>query len=101
MSLGERIGLWVFSRLARVGSLEMVVPDGRVVVLGSGDPKADVRIDDYAVVGDSGVEVVRSFLLDTTLLNDAALRNAGLEQADTDDSDHLPIVIDLRRTSRD
>ncbi len=52
---------------------------------------------DYALVADDGVELVRAFVLDTTLLDDASLRRAGLHQRDTDDSDHLPLVIDLRR----
>jgi len=52
---------------------------------------------DYALVADDGIEVVRAFVLDTTLLDDASLRRAGLHQRDTDDSDHLPLVIDLRR----
>lgn len=73
--------------------------------LGSGDaitwrdqrsPFAPGRLD-YAVVADGGVELERAFILDTSLLTDASLRAAGLERKDTEGSDHLPLVIDLRR----
>ena len=73
--------------------------------LGSGDaitwreqrsPFAPGRLD-YALVADAGVEIVQSFVLDTSLFTDASLRRAGLKRTDTDDSDHLPLVMDLRR----
>lgn len=73
--------------------------------LGAGDaitwrdqrsPFAPGRLD-YAVVADDGVELERAFILDTSLLTDASLRAAGLERKDTDGSDHLPLVFDLRR----
>jgi len=56
---------------------------------------------DYALVADDGVEVAQTFILDTTLLTDATLRQSGLERTDTDGSDHLPVVIDLHRTGQD
>ncbi len=55
---------------------------------------------DYALIADDGVELVGSFILDTTLLSDASLSKAGLMRTDTDGSDHLPMVLDLRRTGQ-
>jgi endonuclease/exonuclease/phosphatase family metal-dependent hydrolase len=49
---------------------------------------------DYALVG--GAEIVRSFVLNTRILSDRALEAAGLDRADAQASDHMPIVVDLR-----
>jgi len=52
MSLGERVGFWVFRRLTRVGTLQLKTPDGRLLVFGRGDPIADIQLHDYKAVGD-------------------------------------------------
>lgn len=52
---------------------------------------------DYALVGRSQARVARSFVLDTRRLSDASLRDAGLERDDSSGSDHLPLVVDVRR----
>lgn len=54
---------------------------------------------DYALIADDGVELVNSFILDTALLSDESLSKSRLLRKDTDGSDHLPMVFDLRRTS--
>lgn len=51
---------------------------------------------DHAIVGDAGVEVVRSFVLDTLRLSDDALHAMGVRRSDGEASDHLPTVIDIR-----
>lgn len=51
---------------------------------------------DYVLVGDAGLEVSRSFVLDTARLSEAALAAHGLERADSAASDHRPIVVDVR-----
>jgi len=94
-----------------VGGLDFAGSDLRVIEprrLGSGDAItwrdqrsrfAPGRLD-YMLVADDGVAVLQAFILDTTLLTDASLRKAGLQRKDTDDSDHLPLVVDLRRTTQ-
>jgi endonuclease/exonuclease/phosphatase family metal-dependent hydrolase len=51
---------------------------------------------DFLVVGESAVEVVRSFVVDLSVLGNPALAGLGLEPGTTDPSDHLPVVVDLR-----
>lgn len=51
---------------------------------------------DYTLFGESGAEMIHAFALDTSRLSDAALARMGLDRADTDASDHRPVVIDLR-----
>ena len=55
---------------------------------------------DYVLVSDSALRVVNAFSVDTRLLDQAALRSAGLEADSTDGSDHLPLVVDLAPASR-
>ncbi len=50
---------------------------------------------DYAVYSGSALRQARAFVLDARVLSDRALEIAGLDKADTDASDHLPMVIDL------
>ncbi len=52
---------------------------------------------DWVVVGGRGVEVARSFIFDTQDLSDGALRAAGLQRSDSSGTDHLPVVVDIRR----
>jgi len=52
VTLAERFGIWVFSRLAREGTLILTLPDGGSRVVGDGAPEADVGIEDYSAVGD-------------------------------------------------
>ena len=52
MTLTERFGIWVFSRLAREGTLILTLPDGGSLVVGRGAPQADIGIEDYSAVGD-------------------------------------------------
>jgi endonuclease/exonuclease/phosphatase family metal-dependent hydrolase len=51
---------------------------------------------DFAVYSDSTAAPEQAFVLDTTLLSDAALARAGLQRLDSRASDHMPVVIDLR-----
>jgi endonuclease/exonuclease/phosphatase family metal-dependent hydrolase len=51
---------------------------------------------DFALVGDAAAGVSQAFVLDSRILTNAALSEAGLEGADTDASDHLPLVVDIR-----
>lgn len=50
---------------------------------------------DYIGYSDSRWRLHRAFVLDSTLLGEEALREAGLERQDSETSDHLPVVIDL------
>ncbi len=50
MTLKERLGSWVFGRLARVGTIELTVPSGRVSVIGDGSPVADLQVANGAAV---------------------------------------------------
>jgi alkaline phosphatase D len=50
---------------------------------------------DYVTYSDHSLRVVNAFVLDTGLLDRAALRAAGLEAGDSAASDHLPVVVDL------
>lgn len=52
---------------------------------------------DYMLYSASSAGLVNAFLLETAILHDAALAAAGLERGDSAFSDHLPLVIDLRR----
>lgn len=52
MKLTESVGLWVFRRLARKGTLELELPDGRVKRIGRGAPIARLVVRDYEVVGE-------------------------------------------------
>jgi cyclopropane-fatty-acyl-phospholipid synthase len=52
MSALSALGIWVFRRLARVGTLQLELPTGERVVIGSGAPEADVTIRDKSVVTD-------------------------------------------------
>ncbi len=48
---------------------------------------------DYALVS---ISPEAAFVFDTSLLTDVALARLGLDRTDTDASDHLPLVVDLR-----
>jgi exonuclease III len=50
---------------------------------------------DYLTAGAAALEVVRSFVLDASILSDSALRDLGLEPGEVA-SDHLPVVVDVR-----
>ena len=52
---------------------------------------------DWLLYSDSTLEVVSAFVLDTARLSDAALRHSELERQDSRASDHLPVVVDVRR----
>ncbi|MEM8738540.1 MAG: alkaline phosphatase D family protein [Planctomycetota bacterium] len=51
---------------------------------------------DFISYSDSSAEVTASFVLDTQVLSESSLRRMGLERDDTDATDHLPVVVDLR-----
>lgn len=51
---------------------------------------------DYLVYSDASTELVRSFVLDTSRLSDAALNAAGLSRSDSLATDHRPVVVDVR-----
>lgn len=50
---------------------------------------------DYCVYGDAGQQVVKSYVLDALELGPLLRRRMGIAIADTDISDHLPLVVDL------
>jgi endonuclease/exonuclease/phosphatase family metal-dependent hydrolase len=52
---------------------------------------------DYIAAGGSELEIVRAFVLDTRRLSDAALARMGLDRGDGAASDHVPLVVDVRR----
>lgn len=50
MKLNERFGLAVLRALARRGRLDLTLPDGTGVVIGSGTPSGDLVVSDYRAV---------------------------------------------------
>jgi cyclopropane-fatty-acyl-phospholipid synthase len=61
MRLAERLGLAVFRLLARKGRLELVLPDGTSASIAKGEPRADLTINDYRVVGEVLREGITGF----------------------------------------
>jgi cyclopropane-fatty-acyl-phospholipid synthase len=59
MTVSERLGLWVLSRLARSGQLTLTLPNGQVHRIGVGSPSADMTIVELSSIGD----IIRSGLL--------------------------------------
>jgi len=53
---------------------------------------------DYLVYGDAGADLLNAFVLDTRRLDDTSLARMGLYRADSEASDHMPLVVDLRPT---
>ncbi len=51
---------------------------------------------DYLLYSDAVAEAVNSFVLDTSVMSEAALARLGLDADDTSNSDHLPVVLDVR-----
>lgn len=73
----------------------LVLGDASAATWSSGKgPFSPGRLD-YALVGDAGATVTRSFVFDTSVLSDAALARIGLDRSDSSASDHLPIVVDI------
>ena len=66
------------------------------------DPRAGFSPSrlDYMLYSDSSAEAVNAFALDTAVLDAASLRRHALRAEDSAFSDHLPIVVDLRKRSR-
>ncbi len=61
-----------------------------------GQPYLPGRLD-FALVSDSTVQVVESFVFDSALLSDSELKASGVLRGDCGEaSDHLPIVVDLK-----
>lgn len=50
---------------------------------------------DYVLYAPSRIEVVNSFVLDSTILADETLARTGLDRGDSESSDHLPVVVDV------
>jgi endonuclease/exonuclease/phosphatase family metal-dependent hydrolase len=82
---------------------ELAVAGPTVLGDGSGYTWADPKTPfspgrlDYVIYSDSSVEIVNQFILDASVLSDAALAAMGLDRSDTRISDHLPVVVDFRR----
>ncbi len=51
---------------------------------------------DYVLSTASKAELLQTFIVDTGRMSPESLEAAGLSATDTDDSDHLPVVVDLR-----
>lgn len=51
---------------------------------------------DFLLYSDAVAEAVNSFVFDTSVLSEAALARLGLDSDDTGQSDHLPVVLDVR-----
>jgi cyclopropane-fatty-acyl-phospholipid synthase len=52
MTLLQRLGLWVFARFARTGTITVSLPGGAVRTIGSGEPVADVEVCDHSAMKD-------------------------------------------------
>ncbi|MEM7627183.1 MAG: alkaline phosphatase D family protein [Planctomycetota bacterium] len=50
---------------------------------------------DFITYSDATAQVTAAFVLDTTVLDDAALQAANLQRTDSHASDHLPVFVDL------
>jgi endonuclease/exonuclease/phosphatase family metal-dependent hydrolase len=50
---------------------------------------------DFLLYGDATSQAANSFVLDTSVLSEAALARLGLDATDTAASDHLPVVLDV------
>lgn len=50
---------------------------------------------DYVLYAPSRIEVVNSFVLDSTILADETLARTGLDRGDSEGSDHMPVVVDV------
>jgi endonuclease/exonuclease/phosphatase family metal-dependent hydrolase len=61
----------------------------------SGDAFGPGRLD-YALFSDSTLDALQAFILNTRRLSDEALARLGLERADSDASDHMPVVVDFK-----
>ncbi|MCB9848991.1 MAG: endonuclease/exonuclease/phosphatase family protein [Phycisphaeraceae bacterium] len=101
--VGSRDPLMTAAKGADFDGSDLLVVEPRRLGLGDAvtwrdqrSPFAPGRLD-YILVADDGVEVVRAFILDAGLLTDSALQASGIERSDTEGSDHLPVVVDLRR----
>lgn len=53
---------------------------------------------DYIAYPDAGFRVTGQFVIDTTIINAPSLQSLGLQAQDTEGSDHLPVVVDLKPT---
>ncbi len=51
---------------------------------------------DFLLYSDAVTEATNSFVLDTSVMSEAALARLGLDATDTAASDHLPVVLDVR-----
>jgi cyclopropane-fatty-acyl-phospholipid synthase len=52
MKTVELLGTSIFARLARVGTVELTLPNGRTTTLGTGRPLANLQLEDYSVIQD-------------------------------------------------
>jgi len=52
MTRQERVVLAIFKRLARAGTLELTLPDERMMVVGDGEPRAAIQLNDYSALRD-------------------------------------------------
>jgi len=48
----QRLGLWVFARLVRSGTVTVTLPGGLHRVIGEGEPFADIEVRDHSAVRD-------------------------------------------------
>jgi len=53
---------------------------------------------DYIAYPDAAFRVTGQFVIDTTILDAGSLQTQGLQAPDTEGSDHLPVVVDLKPT---
>jgi endonuclease/exonuclease/phosphatase family metal-dependent hydrolase len=51
---------------------------------------------DYLAYSKSNAQIVNAFVLDTARLSDESLARMGLDRADCDGSDHLPVIADIK-----
>jgi len=51
---------------------------------------------DYLVYSDATADIANAFVLDTARLSDESLARLGLDRTDSEASDHLPLIVDIR-----
>ncbi|GJM19986.1 MAG: endonuclease [Phycisphaeraceae bacterium] len=102
--VGSRPTIDLLARGIDVDGSDAALAEARVLGDGSAYTWTDAKSSftpgrlDWVVVGDARAAIERAFVVDAARLGDAALEAAGIERGDTNVSDHLPVVVDVRIT---
>lgn len=101
--VGSRVPLEVMARGLGIGGddLDAVAPgvlgDSTLVTWVDEKSRFSPGRLDWMLYDDSRSLLVEAFMIDTRVLSDASLSAMGLERGDSRASDHLPMIVDLKR----